>query len=111
MAILLDLKLAAERSLKVEEVESDALLVVHEINKKEASLSEWFGILNDIHYYANKCEMVSFHHINSEANSFAHGVAKLYHVDGVVLCRDLTLPLSLFVLLKFDLLFVLLIID
>lgn len=66
LAIMLGLKLAADRGLKLEVVESDAFLAIREIGKGKASMSEWFGLLKDIHYFADKCEVISFHHFNRD---------------------------------------------
>lgn len=62
LATFLGLMLAAEKGLLIEIVESEyALLAIREINKKEASLSEWFAIIKDIHYYVEKFK---FQHVN-----------------------------------------------
>lgn len=45
LAVFLGVKLAVDTGLKIEVVECDSLLVVHEINKREGSLLEWFGLL------------------------------------------------------------------
>lgn len=82
LAILLGLKLAAERNLKIKTVES-------EIKKKDESLSKWFGLIPT-------SVMFCFFSMSTVGliNSLAHRVAKLYHVDEAVSRWDFSLPPS-----------------
>lgn len=72
LAILLRVKLAAEKNLKIEMVESDCLLAIKEVRKQHESSYEWHGITRDIILFSNSCDVRCFHHVNRDANSLAH---------------------------------------
>ncbi|XVF50957.1 hypothetical protein PTKIN_Ptkin04bG0145400 [Pterospermum kingtungense] len=68
MAIHFGLSRIRLRKLSVQFVESDSLLAIRELKKKEASLSEWFGLFNDIAMLVDQCHASDFQHVCRGAN-------------------------------------------
>ena len=78
MAILFGLQVTSEQEFKEILVESDCLLAVQEILRRQDSLCEWGSILMDIQDRSLEFNQCSFRHINRFANVLAHNLSKVY---------------------------------
>ena len=63
-------------------VESDSLLVITEISKKNDSLCEWDGIISDILKLSLEGGSCRFNHIRRFTNVLAHNIVCLYCETG-----------------------------
>ena len=79
-AILQGLQVARELNYTDIQIESDCLVAVKEINKKESSSSEWGSIIMDIVDYFSEFDYCGICHVTRKANILAHNLAK-YHCD------------------------------
>ena len=79
-AILQGLQVARELNYTNIQIESDCLVAVKEINKKEPSSSEWGSIIMDIMDYFSEFDYCGICHVTRKANILAHNLAK-YHCD------------------------------
>ena len=67
---------AKEMNCQKIQVESDCLLAIKEITKKQDTFCEWISILFDILELSADFESCSFYHISRSANVLAHNIAK-----------------------------------
>ncbi|OMO58663.1 reverse transcriptase [Corchorus capsularis] len=74
-AILFGFELALEHGITRCIIESDSLLAIHEINKKETVLWEGGLLIEEIREIASLFDCCSFQFVNREANSVAHSLA------------------------------------
>ncbi|XVF81387.1 hypothetical protein PTKIN_Ptkin15bG0151000 [Pterospermum kingtungense] len=58
------------------QVESDSLLAVNELRKKDSSMSEWFGIIKDVIDVSGQFSQCVFLHTKRAGNALADSVAK-----------------------------------
>ena len=58
-------------------VESDSLLVIHEIHKQKASFCEWESLIMDIIGLFLEYNSCSFNHVRRSVNGCAHNIAKI----------------------------------
>ena len=79
-AILQGLQVARELNYTNIQLESDCLVAVKEINKKESSSSEWGSIIMDILELSSEFKFCGISHVTRKANILAHNLAK-YHCD------------------------------
>ncbi|XVF79319.1 hypothetical protein PTKIN_Ptkin14bG0211800 [Pterospermum kingtungense] len=77
------LQLTSSKNMKISLVESDSLLAIRQVKKKN-SMSEWFALISDILNFASLCNVTEFQHVKRGANRLAHNVAKCCRSDGVV---------------------------
>ena len=76
-AILFGLQATKAMNLRKVQLESDCLLAVREILKKQDSLSEWHSILMDIIKLSLEFEQCEFNHISRRINGLAHSIARV----------------------------------
>ena len=74
-AIWFDLQVATEMNCRKIQVESDCLLAVSEISKKDESYCEWDCFLSEILDLSLEYESCDFYHISRKANTLAHNIA------------------------------------
>ena len=75
-AILFGLQVAREMDYKSIIVETDCLIAVQEISKKQHSLCEWNSIIVDIVELFVDYESCFITHVSRLANALAHNIAK-----------------------------------
>ena len=75
-AIWFGLQVAREMNYKSIQLESDCLLTVLEISKKDDSYYEWDCFISEILDLSLEYESCDFFHISRKANNLAHNIAK-----------------------------------
>lgn len=64
LAILLGVKLAAKKNLKIETVDSDCFLTIKEVQKQHESSFEWYEIVRNIILFFDNYDVHCFQHVN-----------------------------------------------
>ncbi|XVF69408.1 hypothetical protein PTKIN_Ptkin11bG0079700 [Pterospermum kingtungense] len=81
LAILFGLESVTKMELKPAIVESDSLTAIAEIHRGSDSNIACFGIVMDILFFGEVCDVLKFVHVNSAANVLAHRVVKVSELD------------------------------
>ena len=68
--------MARERNIENIQLESDCLVAVKEVLKKDESFCEWGSVIVDIQDISLEFESCMFYHVNRKANAVAHNLAK-----------------------------------
>ena len=76
-AILFGLQLVKEMNVPNVHVESDSLIAIIEITKKNDSFCQWDCLLSDILELSLEFNSCFFSHVSRYANTFAHNIAKV----------------------------------
>ena len=77
LGILFGLQIGNELNFHNVILESDCLIMVNEIAKKQDSFCEWASILQDIQDLSLEFSSCSFRHVNREVNELAHSIARV----------------------------------
>ena len=78
LGILFGLQIGNELNFHNVILESDCLIVVNEIAKKQDSFCVWASILQDIQDLSLEFSSCSFRHVNREVNELAHSIARVH---------------------------------